>query len=384
MTRRRDARAGDQSTSTGRSWRNHILVGDVRQTLDQLPDDSVDIIVTSPPYFRLRDYQAAKQIGLENEVTQWVDELRLVMNGLKRVLKPTGSLWLNLGDTYSRSDGHGARPKSLLLAPERLALALVSDVWVLRNKIIWSKPNPMPTSVKDRLACTWEALYFFTKSEHYFFDLDAIRVPHGGSKRKRDGKRKTIAPQSKFPATTSWSVPETWRGPSAGNHGGLDRLKAAGLSGHPLGKNPGDVWTIPTASFRGAHHAVFPERLVERPILAACPEKVCVGCGRPWRRTSVRPVELTADHQEDHSSVIGDLAQDCECPKTVGTTSGVVLDPFMGSGTTAVVAERLGRAWVGIELNPRFARLAEGRVAAARTRVPTMIRAPDGTLRQAA
>ena len=380
MNRSNQRRRCSTKQRSDQSWRNRILVGDVRQMLNQLPDESVDMVITSPPYFRLRDYQADKQIGLEDNVDKWVDELRLVASGLRRVLKPTGSMWLNLGDTYSRRDSHGARPKSLLLAPERLALALVSDGWVLRNKIIWNKPNPMPTSVKDRLACTWEALYFFSKSEHYFFDLDAIRVQHAGSKRGHDGERTKTARQQ----VSSWSVPETWRGPSAGNHGGLDRLKTAGLSGHPLGKNPGDVWTIPTASFRGAHHAVFPERLVMRPILATCPEKVCLGCGHPRRRASTPSVEATTDHPTDHFSVDGDLVQECACPNTVGTTTGVVLDPFIGSGTTAVVAERLGRDWVGVELNPQFARLAERRIAAARTGVPPMTRAPDVSPRKAA
>jgi site-specific DNA-methyltransferase (adenine-specific) len=372
MNRSKQKRKCSTEQRTDQSWRNRILIGDVRQTLDQLPVDSVDMVITSPPYFRLRDYQAEKQIGLEDNVDRWVDELRLVLNGLKRVLKPSGSMWLNLGDTYSRRDGHGARPKSLLLAPERLALALVSDGWVLRNKIVWSKPNPMPTSVRDRLSCTWEALYFFSKSEHYFFDLDAIRVPHAGTRHGRsdgDGnkpKRTTHLTQKASQPSPSWSVPPTWRGPSAGNHSGLNRLKAAGLSGHPLGKNPGDVWNIPTASFRGAHHAVFPERLVERPIRAGCPEKVCLRCGRPWEHASAA---RSRDGQTAATKVVGKLEQACACFIT-DTTPGIVLDPFMGSGTTAVVAERLGRDWVGIEVNPGFARLAEGRIAAARIGVP--------------
>ena len=282
----------------------NILVGDVRHRLSELPADSVDTIVTSPPYFRLRNYANNEQIGLERHVDQWVDELTLVARGLKRVLKPTGSLWLNLGDTFSRHPGDGARPKSLVMAPERLALRLVADGWVLRNKVIWAKTNPMPTSVKDRLSCTWEVVYFFTKSERYHFDLDAIRVPHRST--RAAGKKRTERP--------AWSVPTEWRGPSSGSNSGLDRLKSAGSSGHPLGKNPGDVWNIATANYRGPHHAVYPLKLAEIPILATCPPH------------------------------------------------GVVLDPFMGSGTTAIAAEKNGRQWIGIELNPDFAAQAIHRI----------------------
>ena len=288
--------------------KNKILVGDVRKVLDTLPEASIDTVVTSPPYFRLRDYGHEQQIGLERSVDQWVDELRLVACGLRRVLKPTGSFWLNLGDTFSRHPMDGATPKSLVLAPERLALALVADGWVLRNKVIWAKTNPMPTSVKDRLSCTWEVVYFFVREQHYNFDLDAIRVPHTSSKaRSKRAASKTTG------NAKAWSVPEAWRGPSSGSNGGLDRLKSMGLPGHPLGKNPGDVWHIATAGYRGAHHAVYPIALAERPILATCPP------------------------------------------------DGVVLDPFMGSGTTAIAAERHGRQWVGIEVNAETARLAEMR-----------------------
>src|SRR5262245_32381792 len=141
--------------------RGQIVIGDVRRCIDELSCESIDTVITSPPYFRLRNYGHVEQIGLEAHVDQWVDELRLVARGLNRGLKPKGSFWLNLGDTYARHEREGALPKGLVLAPERLALALVADGWVLRNKVIWAKTNPMPTSVKDRLSCTWEAMYFF-------------------------------------------------------------------------------------------------------------------------------------------------------------------------------------------------------------------------------
>lgn len=340
---------------------DQIIVGDARTALEALPTDSIDCVVTSPPYFRLRNYGHQNQIGLEESADEWVDELRLVARGLRRVLKPTGSLWLNLGDTFSRHTTDGARPKSLVLAPERLALALTSDGWVLRNKVIWAKTNPMPTSVRDRLSCTWEIVYFFSREEHYFFDLDAIREPHArhgesGRAVRRRGERVSRRRQRQ----KAWSVPESWRGPSSGSNGGLDRLKAMGLSGHPLGKNPGDVWLLPTAAYRGAHHAVYPERLIEKPILATCPEKVCLGCGAPWLRPRQPPQDGTAAASRPRPPT-----QQCGCSRA-GTRPGIVLDPFIGSGTTAVVAEHHRREWLGIEINAELAALAEQRIADAR------------------
>jgi site-specific DNA-methyltransferase (adenine-specific) len=330
--------------------RRTILVGDVRSRIEQIAGQSIDTVITSPPYFRLRNYQTADQIGLEGHVDQWVSELLVVARGLRRVLKPTGSLWLNLGDTFARHRNDGAAPKSLLLAPERLAMAMVNDGWILRNKVIWSKPNPMPTSVRDRLSCTWEVVYFFVKSREYYFDLDAIRVPHRGRPTKGHGVR------------SAWSVPDEWRGPSSGSNTGLDRLKASGLPGHPLGKNPGDTWTIPTAGYRGAHHAVFPERLVRAPLLATCPERVCSSCGTPWKRARANRI---ADVVQ-----LPPLERRCDCTGN-DTRPGIVLDPFIGSGTTAIAAEQNGRDWIGIEINPEFAALAEGRIREAAPRTLT-------------
>jgi site-specific DNA-methyltransferase (adenine-specific) len=321
--------------------RNQILVGDARTVLLTLPADSVDCAVTSPPYFRLRNYQDGRQIGLEAHVDDYAHELLGVARSLARVLKPSGSLWLNLGDTFSRSTAEGAPEKSLVLAPERVALALTHDGWILRNKAIWAKTNPMPTSVRDRLSTTHEVVYFFVRQRRYFFDLDAIRTPHlsAGTKPSKTG--------------SAWSVPPEWRGPSTGKHTGLDRLKASGAAGHPLGKNPGDVWSLSTAGYRGAHHAVFPERLVERPILATCPERVCRRCGTPWMRERTKVLGRLAVREE--------LRAMCDCG--AAAQPGLVLDPFMGSGTAATAARRLGRDWLGIELNPSFAQLANRRLA---------------------
>lgn len=164
-------------TASPNQPRNTILVGDAASRLAELEDSSVDCVITSPPYFRLRDYQHTGQLGLEATVQAWVEGLRPVLRQLARVLVPTGSVWLNLGDTYSTHPRQGAPAKSLLLGPERLALALIKDGWTVRNKIVWAKTNPIPSSVPDRLSTTHEVIYLLTRHKRYFFDLDAVRQP---------------------------------------------------------------------------------------------------------------------------------------------------------------------------------------------------------------
>lgn len=320
---------------------NRILVGDAREQLRQLPDGFVDCVVTSPPYFQLRNYQRDGQLGLEERVDLWVTNLRAVLSDASRVLMATGTVWLNLGDRYS-TGREGAPAKSLLLGPERLALALIEDGWLVRNKIVWAKRNPMPSPVRDRLSCTWEVVYLLVRQRDYFFDLDAVRVPHTSTK----GAAKT---------SRAWSVPPAWR-VSPSSNSGLDELSASGRVGHPLGKNPGDVWHLSTGSYRGPHHAVFPVALIERPITAGCPERRCSRCRCPWRRPTIRRL--------GHLAVRGKLQPTCGC--RASSEPGLVLDPFIGSGTTALAAEQHGRNWLGIELNPDFARLATARIRAAR------------------
>jgi len=330
--------------------RNVVLVGDVRKQLRTLPAGSVDTVITSPPYVQLRNYDVAGQIGLEGHVDAWVDALCEVGTELARVLKPTGSWWLNLGDSYSRNARLGAPPKGLLLAPERLALALAKDGWLIRNKVVWAKPNAMPTSTRDRLACTWEVVYFLVRSPRYTFDLDGIRVPHRSPSHARDND--VVARDLRRVV----SKPPKWAGPLAGSNSGLARLKAQGLAGHPLGKNPGDVWNHATSNYRGEHFATFPTSLVERPLLATCPEKVCARCGNAWVRSP--PAQL------GRLAVRGDIVPTCTCD--AGTTPGLVLDCFFGAGTVGLVAEQHGRDWLGIELNPTYAKLASARIKSAR------------------
>lgn len=323
--------------------RRTVLVGDALHELRRLPSASVDMVFTSPPYFRLRDYQVAGQFGLEDSVSAWVEQLRAVASELSRVMTPTGSLWLNLGDSYATDRAQGALPKSLLLAPERLALSLLDDGWRLRNKIVWAKTNPMPSPVRDRLACTYEPIFLFTRSPRAFFDLDIIRQPH----------RSRTTHRSRRPLPDR---PAPWRGPNSDGTRGLAALKARGQVGHPLGKNPGDVWSFATSNYRGSHHATFPVPLVVRAIQAGSPPQRCSRCREPWRRTPYRRIGATA--------LRGNPGPSCDC--LAPGEPGVVLDPFFGVGSMAIAAEQVGRDWLGIELNPQFAAEAEQRIAAAR------------------
>ena len=216
-----------------------ILQADVLRGLTSLQDESVDCVVTSPPYWKQRDYQVNGQIGRERTYQEYVKRIVEVFGELRRVLKPTGTLWLNVGDTYLYKD--------LCCIPERIMLAMKDDGWILRNKDIWHKNNHIPSSVKDRLTSSWEPLYFFVKRKQYYFKLNAIRVPHKYPESLGDrpengktGKKRTGAPQGS-------------------------------RKGHPLGKNPGDFLEINTKPYKEAHFATFPPALPEFCIKASCP-----------------------------------------------------------------------------------------------------------------
>lgn len=286
--------------------------GDARHVLTTLPDASVDCIVTSPPYFGLRDYDAPDQIGLEETPAEYVAALAEVFDAAWRVLADDGTMWVNLGDAYAgkanagptrdRHRGHSHKPgittnqrnmtahapyKSLLGMPWRVAFALIDSGWTLRNEIIWHKTNGMPESVEDRPATRHETLFLFVKSPRYWFDLDVLREPHTMRPQRRRTKRAADStprgsgqpPQSQITATHEDLAPD----------------------GHPLGRNPGDVWSIPTAPFPEAHFATMPPTLATRCVLAGC-----------------RP-------------------------------GGTVLDPFSGAGTSGMAALTNGRTYVGID-----------------------------------
>lgn len=301
-----------------------ILLGDVRQTLPTLPDRSVQTCITSPPYFGLRDYGVDGQLGLEPTPREFVDAMVRVFREVRRVLRDDGTLWLNLGDSYAGARGgaqgqsgacanrsaakqrcrernadrmpEGFKPKDLMGIPWRVAFALQDDGWYLRQDIIWSKPNPMPESVRDRCTKAHEYLFLLSKSERYYFDADAIAESLADSSVQR------LSQPSLAQQTGSARVPGKTNG----------AMKAVGQVDGT--RNKRSVWTIPTQPFKEAHFATFPPALVEP----------CIRAG----------------------SRAGDT----------------VLDPFLGAGTTALIAEREGRQWIGCELNPEYAAIAERRL----------------------
>jgi DNA modification methylase len=300
-----------------------IINADVMEGLRQLPDESVHCVVTSPPYWGLRDYGVEGQIGLEATPEQFVSRMVEVFREVRRVLRGDGTLWLNLGDSYNNrtrvrssshqpglngitdgswaerangggvrmSHGMGLKEKDLVGAPWAVAFALREDGWWLRSDIIWSKPNPMPESVTDRPTKAHEYVFLLTKSERYFYDAEAIRED-GPTYTRQPGHRSDGASAHIQGRHTNFStrVVET------------------------SGRNKRSVWTIATSPYSEAHFATFPPELPELCIKAGCPK------------------------------------------------GGTVLDPFGGAGTTGLVADRLQRNAILIELNPEYAAMAEKRI----------------------
>ena len=344
-----------------------ILRGDCRDMLKTLPPDSVHCCVTSPPYWGLRDYGHDGQIGLEKSWPDFLTAMLEVFAEVHRVLRPDGTLWLNLGDTYNtgtssgrkattagkhsywenpsiayrvNANAIGLKPKDLVGIPWRVAFALQEQGWYLRQDIIWSKPNPMPESVTDRCTKAHEYLFLLSKSPRYYFDAEAIAEPcspstHArlsqdvqsqiGSERahagdKTNGNMKAVGRKSwkglTFDGARDLAVrPDTGRkradvGSGIKNNNSMD----AALAIMPEKRNRRSVWTINTEGYREAHFATFPTALVEPCIKAGCP------------------------------------------------AGGTVLDPFGGAGTTGLVADRLQRSAILIELNPEYAAMAERRI----------------------
>lgn len=332
--------------------------------LKLLPDNCIDCCVTSPPYFGLRDYGTEEQIGMEQTPDEFVDKLLQVFSEVKRVLKPEGTLWLNLGDSYAANRGYqvpdnkhkdvgnsmgmkasdfGLKPKDLIGVPWMVAFALRGSGWYLRQDIIWHKPNPMPESVTDRCTKSHEYIFLLSKSQKYYYDIDAIRTPvkdstvqrmmqqiedQKGSDRvpgKTNGTMKAVGPGRKprIGVDTNGGNQASETGIKAYSHRGTGDKKLTGHSGNfdSEGNLIGDgmankksVWTVTTKPFKEAHFATFPEDLIVDCIKAGCPE------------------------------------------------GGIVLDPFMGAGTTALVARKLNRNYIGFELNPDYIKIANKRL----------------------
>lgn len=397
--------------------RNQVLQGDVLTQLKTLPDESVQTVITSPPYYGLRSYLAGdhadktKEIGLEQAPAEYVAKMVEVFAEIRRVLRHDGVLWLNLGDTYANdakwggstggkhanglhgntSVGRakkqtGLKPKDLIGIPWRVALALQDDGWWLRADIIWAKGNPMPESVQDRVTRSHEYLFMLTKDQDYYYDSDAIREP-AGDWVNDDPRYQEDAEE----------VPRSEDEPAF--HAKLGK-PTTGLARKPItSRNKRSVWTINPKPYRGAHFAVMPDEIPKLCIAAASSEVgACPTCGAPWQRVVERGESHYAELKGDRSwremdaeglrrgviiregeggqtrnenGTVPSLhaaprremgwAPTCGCPEAPPVPC-VVLDPFAGSGTTLAVAKLLGRDYVGVELNPAYIPLIEERV----------------------
>ncbi len=307
-----------------------IIVGDAIDVLRQMETESVDCCVTSPPYYNLRDYGVEGQIGLETTPEEYISKLVDVFREVRRVLKNSGTLWLNIGDSYAgsgkgkndiRTDNKGnkgskvnsslqgnfrsaeIKPKDLIGIPWLLAFALRADGWYLRQDIIWHKPNCMPESVRDRCTRSHEYIFLLSKSRKYYYDSEAIQENAVTSDRNPPrGSEGTMFPNK-----------GRRKQDDLGNRRYTGFNERYFAQDAPLKRNKRDVWSVSTCGYKGAHFAVFPEKLIEPCVLAGCP--------------------------------IG----------------GTILDPFCGSGTVGVVAAKSERNFIGIELNPQYAEIAKKR-----------------------
>ena len=367
------------------TWK--IIQGDVRDKLAELPEKSVQCVVTSPPYWGLRDYGVDGQLGLEKTPEEYVSKMVEVFREVKRVLRDDGTLWLNLGDSYSGNcsrtstgraglgnpregvftkKGKGIKPKDLVGIPWMVAFALRDDGWYLRSDIIWAKPNSMPESVTDRPTKSHEYIFLLTKKQKYFYDAEAVKEPKAESSIERyNHPRFGSNNKAKNRKDSPYAV-------AGGDYSENEKRET--------GRNKRTVWTVSTQPYPEAHFATFPPKLIEPCILAGTSPKACEICGSPWERVvekkrinrqtgkevlggwgdggdpanqhkggfnSIRP--------ETHTKTLG-WQPTCTC-KNSGKGRCIVLDPFAGSGTTLWVAEQHGRDSIGIELNPEYCNL---------------------------
>lgn len=278
---------------------NKIHKGHAFDILRTFPDSSINMCITSPPYWGLRDYKTdpvkwqdgwCGELGAELDLNAYINHLCDIFDEVKRILNDDGTCWVNIGDTYLE--------KKLCLLPFRFALEMSKRGWIVRNVIIWQKPNATPQSAKDRFTVDFEYLFLFSKNKKYYFERQLEPIKQSTYDRCKSG--------------CGLNKGANYQGLNKTN---FERLQKRMLSGEISGRNKRTVWSIATHAYHGAHFAVFPPALLEIPIKAGCPE------------------------------------------------GGIVLDPFIGSGTTAVVANKLNREWIGIELNPVYAKLAETRIS---------------------
>ena len=370
-----------------------ILIGDVFDKLRKLPDESVHCVVTSPPYWGLRDYGVSGQMGLEPTLGEHLETMVKVFEEVRRVMRPDATLWLNYGDCYAASvNGRSAadtkaaggddrtfrdkpfstvqgvlKPKDLCMIPNRLAIVLQEAGWWVRSEIIWAKPNPMPESVTDRPTSSHEKIWLLSKSQRYYYDAEAVREAQADTEHTRS--RYKYDPSGWKKAKNNIDV--NWSGDELTKHFGNGS------------RNLRNVWNIATAPYAEAHFATFPPALAERCIKAGTSERgCCAECGAPW----VREVDVGELIGKSRGGNYGGVPKNdgtkvfthgyepgmqfkrtttgwqpsCACNSAV--IPATVLDPFGGSGTTGLVADRLGRNAILIELNPEYAELARKRI----------------------
>jgi len=308
---------------------HRIILGDCIEGMKTLPNGCVQTCITSPPYFGLRDYGGGdSEIGQEDTVEGYVQKMTEVFREVRRILRDDGTLWLNLGDSYmsakncapppqtqggqrgmpsdfvpaNRKDQKGLKTKDLIGIPWRVAFALQADGWYLRQDIIWSKPNPMPESVEDRCTKAHEYIFLLSKKPKYYYDHEAVKEPAQDRPVDSWERRKAAGAGS--------GTQEIGHNSSLAKGKGFSHTLGNGIS-----RNKRSVWTVNAKGYKGAHFAVYPENLIEPCVLAGCP------------------------------------------------AGGTVFDPFTGSGTTAVVALKNGRNYIGTELNPEYVKIAEDRIA---------------------
>ena len=402
-----------------------IILGDCIAGMQTLPAGCIQTCITSPPYFGLRDYQGGtEEIGQEETVEGYVEQIVEVFREIKRILRDDGTVWLNLGDSYmsakgcspppqtfangnadgqpkdfvppNRRDQKGLKNKDLIGIPWRVAFALQADGWYLRQDIIWHKPNPMPESVTDRCTKSHEYIFLLSKKSHYYFDHEAIREPAAESSAARmlRGVSDTHKNVNGAPGQTAHSMNKPRpRQFGAKVQEGTKRGDIGNTFVDTGKRNKRSVWTVTTKPFRGAHFATFPKDLIEPCVLAGTSEHGCCSkCGAPWNRDveikrtfesgSGRSGNLpegkngsnlqgggeTKDIRRGpvcHSKTIG-WEKTCKCvdAEVVPCT---VFDPFTGSGTTAIVSLKHNRNFIGTELNEEYIKIAEDRI---RTEIP--------------
>lgn len=341
---------------------NKLIVSDTLEFLKKMPDNFVNCVITSPPYFGLRDYgNIDKQIGLEESVDVYIQRLRSIFLEVKRVLRNDGTCWVVIGDTY--------RDKSLLLVPFRFAIAMQEDDWILRNVIIWHKTNAMPHSVNDRFTIDFEYIFFFTKSKKYWFKQVFEPI-------KESTINRIIAfnkNKERFdPNKHKWDI-------LSGSESAMKVLENYSRKFSekiPLFRNKRTVWSLPTANLTEEHFAAFPESLVSIMLDAGCPEFVCKKCNTPKRIINkVESIKVKDDRylipdgmncyniptqgvRVKQKSISG-----CSCNRGNNDfVGGIVLDPFVGSGTTCIVALKQNKRFIGIDINKKYIDIAKKRI----------------------